>query len=43
MSNTTNDADDTLPVFLIDGDYVEVDPAIYNVTELDFTEDQENK
>ena len=41
--NTTNDTNDTLPVFLINGDYIEVDLAIYNVMELDFTEDQENE
>ena len=42
-SNTTNNTNDTLPVFLIDRDYIEVDLAIYNVMELDFMEDQENK
>lgn len=41
--NMTMETNDTLPVFIIDGEQVEIDPAVYNVAELDFMEDQGNE
>ena len=40
MQNATGMPNDVLLVFLIDGEYTEMDLVVYNVAELDFTEDQ---